>query len=79
MNAKSSVPDWQHEQNRKRAEDLRAGGYRIEVTSQGYQVWHGTKYLGGAGTLHKPHGRYAEANRRDNLQSALSTIASKQS
>ena len=74
MNAKSNIPDYQHEENRKLAKSLRAEGYRLEVTSQQYQVWAPDgKCLGGAGTIKKPHGRYAEANLRDYLQMAIQT------
>lgn len=69
MNAKSSIPDWQHQDNRRVCELLTAKGYRFEITSQGYQVWFNDDYLGGAGALKKPHG----ANLRDNLSSALIT------
>lgn len=72
MNAKPNISDFQHRENVKRAEELRAKGFSIEATAQGYRVWHGKKYLGGAGTVKPPHGRYAEANIRDNLASALS-------
>jgi hypothetical protein len=75
MNVRPNVPDWQHKENLKAAEAFRKEGYRIEVSSQGYQVWSPTKYLSGCATIKKPHGRYAEANRRDYLACALATIA----
>ena len=72
MNVKPNIPDWQHQDNRRVAELLRTQGFKIEVSSQGYRVEHNGKFICAAGTLNKPHGRYAEANMRDNLQSALS-------
>lgn len=76
MNVTPNIPDWQHAENRKLAESLRAEGYRIEVSSQGYQVWGPSgAYIAGAGTLKAPHGRYREANTRDNLAAALTHCA----
>ncbi len=72
MNAKSSIPDYQHEANQRLCASLRASGYKIEWTSRGYRVAFNGAFVGAAGTLNIPHGRYREANMRDNLQSALS-------
>ena len=69
MNVKPNIPDWQHKENLKELADLRSKGYEIDVTTQGYFI----KGVGGAATLNKPHGRYAEANLRDNTQSAIIT------
>lgn len=74
MNAKPNVPDYQHALNRTRAEVLRKEGYKIEVTSQGYRVEFQGKFIAAAGTLKPPHGRYREANLRDNLACAFSRI-----
>lgn len=73
MNAKPNIPDYQHEANQRLCASLRASGYKIEWTSRGYRVEFNGKFIGAAGTLNIPHGRYREANMRDNLQSALIT------
>ena len=45
------TPDWQNEENRKRADRLRSLGYHFEVTSDGYMVHFGQKFLGGASVM----------------------------
>ena len=72
MNAKPNIPDYQNDANLRLCASLRASGYKIEYTSRGYRVDYNGKFIGAAGTLNIPHGRYREANLRDNLQSALS-------
>lgn len=71
MNAKPNVPDYQHEANMRLCASLRASGYKIEWASRGYRVEFNGKFLGAAGTLNVPHGRYREANMREHLQAAL--------
>lgn len=72
MNAKPNVSDWQHNENRGFRKFLENEGFEFEVTSQGYKVSYKGKHVHAAGTLKRPHGRYREANLRDNLQSAVS-------
>lgn len=76
MNAKPNVPDYQHALNREEIKRLQGLGFRFEITSSGYQVWKGEKYLCGASTGKKCHGRYREANLRDFTQTALSVAKS---
>ena len=57
-----------------RRRNLTAQGYRLETTTQGYQVWAPSgEYLGGAGSLprDKPkHWRHARADAEMHLQTA---------
>ena len=71
MNAKPNIPDYQHQANRELTRSLTEQGYRFEVSSQGYQVTFKGVYIHGAGNLQKCHGRYREANIRDNLETAV--------
>lgn len=70
-----NISDWQHQENQKRAASLRATGFELEVTADGYFVRFQGKGLGGAGVLlprAKPlHYKHRAANLRDNLSSAL--------
>jgi len=47
-------------ENMKRFDKL---GYRWKITPNGYQVWHGEEYLGGAGTI--PRSRHYSHCRAD--------------
>jgi hypothetical protein len=67
MNARPNISDWQHAENLKTLSRLRSEGQEITYSAQGYFV----RGVGGATTLKPPHGRYAEANRRDNLNAAI--------
>lgn len=71
MNARPNIPDYEHNANLTLFQQLTDQGFKIEFGSQGYRVEHKGKFLGAAGTIKKPHGRYREANIRDNLQTAL--------
>lgn len=70
-NASPNIPEWQHKENLKQIESLKKDGYRFKIGVQSYQVWHKDKYLGGAGTIKFPHGRYHKANYYDNTKTAL--------
>jgi hypothetical protein len=75
-NAKPAVSLTDHTENLKRWHTLEKKGYQIKCNAQAYQVWApGGIYAGGASSMKPPHGRYREANFRDNLRSALSTAA----
>lgn len=71
MNTKPNIPDYQHQANVELRETLERQGFKFEITSQGYRVEDNGHFIAAAGTLQKPHGRYREANLRDNLESAL--------
>lgn len=73
MNAKPNVADAQHKMNLKTKSQLEAEGYKFHVSSQGYSVNHKIDgFVTAASLIKRPHGRYAEANRRDFLVSAVS-------
>lgn len=74
MNARPNIPDYQHAANRELLASLRAQGYEIKYGPQGYRVARGSHFIAAAGTQTRPHGRYSEADTRDNLQTAL-TVA----
>jgi hypothetical protein len=70
-----NISNWQHKENRKRAAALRAMGFELEVTADGYFVRFRGKGLGGASVIlprQKPlHYKHREGNLRDNLSSAI--------
>jgi hypothetical protein len=75
----SNISAWQHQENVKRLHDLKAQGYDINITSDGYSVSDPTgKYLGGASVLlprRKPlHWRHRSANMKDFLNTVLVVI-----
>lgn len=78
MNAKPNIPDYQHAANVSLLRQLKEQGFKIEVNSQGYRVEYKGDFLGAAGTLKRPHGRYREANMRDNLETALRVALNRQ-
>lgn len=68
----------QHQANVKRLEHLKTAGYKFDITADGYRVWLGTKFLGGASVMlprAKPlHWRHRAANIKDNVEQALLTV-----
>jgi hypothetical protein len=68
----------QHQTNLKRLEHLKTAGYKFDITADGYMVWLGDKYLGGASVRlprSKPlHWKQRTANIKDNVASALATV-----
>jgi hypothetical protein len=73
------IPPYQHQENVKRLEHLKTAGYKFDITADGYMVWLGDKYLGGASVRlprSKPlHWRHRSANIKDNVATALATVA----
>lgn len=73
-----NISDWEHKANLKELAARTAQGYKIAVTSDGYSVWQGAIFLAGTSVKlprEKPlHWKHAEANRRDNLASALDAV-----
>lgn len=73
-----NISDRQHKENLKELEERRAQGYEITITADGYSVWQGVVFIAGASVKlprEKPlHWKHAAANRRDNLDAALSCI-----
>lgn len=73
-----NISDWQHKENLEELNVRTAQGYKITVTADGYSVWRGALFVAGASVKlprEKPlHWKHAAADRRDNLNSALSCI-----
>ena len=46
-----SVSEWEHKENKRRINELEEKGYIFKVSSDGYQVWFKSEYLGGAGVI----------------------------
>ena len=67
------MPDYQYQEYQRERKELEEKGYSFEITSQGYKVWLKGEFVSAAGSIEKPHGRYAKANVRDHLQAAVST------
>lgn len=74
----SNISAWQHQENVKRMTDLKTKGYKFDITADGYSVWFGDKFLGGASVMlprSKPlHWRHRSANMKDNLNTCLVII-----
>jgi len=69
-----NISDYEHESNRKKAQQLGALGFELEVNADGYFVRYQGQGLGGARVLPraKPlHWRHRAANLRDNLSAAV--------
>lgn len=70
-----NISDWQHQQNRKRAEELRAQGFDFTVTGDGYTVRYQGDWVCGASVKlprEKPqHWRHRQADLRDHLNAAV--------
>lgn len=68
----------QHQENVKRLEHLKTAGYKFDISADGYKVWLGDKFLGGASVMlprTKPlHWRHRSANIKDNVKQALLTV-----
>jgi hypothetical protein len=68
----------QHQENVKRLEHLKTDGYKFDITADGYKVWLGDKFLGGASVMlprTKPlHWRHRSANIKNNVKQALLTV-----
>lgn len=71
MNVTPNVPDYRHKANQEILKTLKESGYEFEISSQKYRVSFQGKFIASAGTLKPPHGRYREANLRDNLETAV--------
>lgn len=73
-----NISDCRHKENLKEIAVRIAQGYKITVTADGYSVWKGALFIAGASVKlprEKPlHWKHALANRRDNLDAALSCI-----
>ena len=77
MNAYGISPE-QHQTNVKRLNHLRTAGYKFDVTADGYRVWLGDRFLGGASVMlprqNPLHWRHRAANIKDNVAQALLTV-----
>lgn len=73
-----NISDHRHKENIKELLARRSQGYEITVTADGYSVRKGALFVCGASVRlprEKPlHWKHAEANRRDNLASALCRV-----
>jgi len=69
------IAPWQHQENVERLNQLRTEGYKFDIDANGYRVWFGDKFLGGASVKlprEKPlHWRHRNANIKDNVEQAL--------
>ena len=79
-----SITDWQHAENLKTLDGLKAQGYSFEIGSNGYFVRYQGKGLGGAGVMlprQKNRGRrmcHKQADIRNFTRSAISTAQAHQ-
>jgi hypothetical protein len=64
-----------HQSNVKRLEELRAKGFRFEISADAHMAWHGQTFLGGASVIlprRKPlHWRHRSANIKENVKQCL--------